>query len=115
MTSGFPLGSRTFVNKRAAVGIEGVDLAVAEISDPQRVPQCTETRRHVRHAPGRLEVATLSESLEVSTIEVEHVHDATAFARYVVARCGAKARGLTAKARGRAPLRVAARRLVVGH
>jgi hypothetical protein len=31
-------------------------------------------------------VAALSESLEETPIEVEHVHDATAFARYVVAR-----------------------------
>src|SRR5262249_11668125 len=74
------------LNKRAAGRIEDVDMPLAEISDPQRARQCPETSRCYRHAPGRLEVAALSESLEEIPIEVEHVHDATAFARYVIAR-----------------------------
>src|SRR5947209_7707039 len=50
-----PVGVAHLVNKRAAGRIEGVDVAVAEISDPQLVRQWTEIRRrHVRHAPGRL-------------------------------------------------------------
>src|SRR5262245_9309455 len=82
----FPIGVTHLVNKRAVVRIEDVDMPVAEISDPQLSRQCPEISRCYRHAPGRLEVAALSESLEEITIEVEHIHDATAFARYVVAR-----------------------------
>src|SRR6516164_10544887 len=79
-----PVGVAHLVKKLAAIKIEGVDVAVAEISDPQGASQRTETNRRLRHAPGRVELAVLSESLAKSTIKLEYVHEAMALARYIV-------------------------------
>src|SRR6516164_697858 len=82
-----PVGVAHLVKKLAAIKIEGVDVAVAEISDPQGASQRTETNRRLRHAPGRVELAVLSESLAKSTIKLEYVHEAMALARYGVVLC----------------------------
>src|SRR6202140_4231180 len=75
-----PLGVAHLAKKPAAVRIEGVDMAVAEISDQDGAAQFTEITRRECHAPGRVELAMLSESLAQLTIGLEHVHDAMAFA-----------------------------------
>ncbi len=62
-------------------------MAVAEISDQDGAAQLTEITRRKCHAPGRVELAMLSESLAQLTIGLEHVHDAMAFACYIVVLC----------------------------
>src|SRR5437870_511918 len=82
------LGVAHLPKRLAARKIEGVDLAVAEISDPQGAAEVTEFRRRDCHAPGRVKLAMVSESPEHCTIEVEPIHDAMALARYIVVLCG---------------------------
>src|SRR5262249_44447021 len=82
-----PVGVAHLVKKLATLRIEGIDVAVAEISDPQLARQGTEISRRDCHAPGRVELAVLSESLVKSTIKFEHVHDPVALARYIVVLC----------------------------
>src|SRR5215472_13477335 len=43
-------------DKFAVVGIEGIDLTIAKISDPQRTAQFAEIGRCERHTPGRVEL-----------------------------------------------------------
>ena len=79
-----PLGGAHLVEKLAGLQIECVDMAVAEIPDPQSAAQCTEASRRERHAPWRVKLAVLGESPEHLPREIKHVNDAMAFTRDIV-------------------------------
>src|SRR5262245_29073891 len=82
------LGVAHLAQRLPAAKIEGVDIAVAEISDPQGAGQVTEISRRDCHTPGRVELTMVSKSPGDCTIEIESIHDAMALARYIVVLCG---------------------------
>src|SRR5260370_17566000 len=67
------IGVAHLAQRLPAHKIEGVDIAVAEISDPQRAPQVTEISRRDCHTPRRVELAMVSKSPGELTTEVEPV------------------------------------------
>jgi hypothetical protein len=68
-----PVGVARLVDKLAGSRIVGVDGTVTEVSNQQLICQCPETRGRYGHAPGRIELAVLNESVKRPTIEIEGV------------------------------------------
>ena len=62
----------------AGMGVEGIDDAVAEIADQQRVAELAEMFRRLDHAPGGIEGAVRHEPAHEAPALSEHVHETIA-------------------------------------
>ena len=75
------------IDESARLWIVGIDLTVAEVADPQRPAELSESGRRHRHTPRRIKLAMLCESLQEVTLEIEDIDDAMTHTGYVVVLC----------------------------
>ena len=75
-------------DERSCAGIEGVDMAIAQVADQQIAAEGAEARRRLDHRPRGVQRASGGETLDEVAVHVEDVHQAQAGALRLVVEVG---------------------------